>query len=322
MATSETLTGKHERAPVERVMDSDIPIQSIHGKSRLGDLHLKIDKEVATGHAQWLQPGIEEEIDTQTRMDPEAPFVMDGRRPVLSARVAAECARILGQEWTEDEERSFADLVNKAEVRELEARKQFKVSSPERMGAQSKDSADTRWVLTWKEVDGLKTAKAQSAARGYQDPDLRMGNVDIAGCVSGRSSHLELISLGALKEWPLSSLDIKKPFLQVDGFDREVYRRAPCERNSKDSRLVWKLRAPAYGLNDAPVAYRRPPRKSLGSCVESPPSVGLRIAASSFDPRMYSFFRKSGEAAGAITTHIDNILGCGEAGLLQKARSL
>ena len=30
--------------------------------------------------------------------------------------------------------------------------------------------------------------------------DLRNGNVDIAGCVSRRSSHLRLVSLGALKK--------------------------------------------------------------------------------------------------------------------------
>ena len=47
------------------------------------------------------------------------------------------------------------------------------------MGAQSKDMADA----TWKEVDGGKTAQARKVATGYQDPDLRNGNVDFAGCV-------------------------------------------------------------------------------------------------------------------------------------------
>ena len=39
MGTSETLTGKRERAPVEGVMDSDAPAHSIDKKSRLGDRH-------------------------------------------------------------------------------------------------------------------------------------------------------------------------------------------------------------------------------------------------------------------------------------------
>ena len=68
----------------------------------------------------------------------------------------------------------------------------------------------------------MKTVKAQFVANGYPDPDLRMDNVDIAGCVSHRSSHLRLISRGALKKRPQWSLEIKNVFPQADGFDREV----------------------------------------------------------------------------------------------------
>ena len=96
-------------------------------------------------------------------------------------------------------ERMHADLARRAKERKLEAWGQFNVSSPEKMGTQSKDMVDTRWVLTWKEVDGVKTAKARLLARGYQDPDLRNGAVDNEGCVSRRSSHLRLVSLVALE---------------------------------------------------------------------------------------------------------------------------
>ena len=50
-------------------------------------------------------------------------------------------------------------------MRELEARRQPEVFSPEEMGAQSKDPVDTRWVLTWKEVGGVKTVKARLTAK-------------------------------------------------------------------------------------------------------------------------------------------------------------
>ena len=53
---------------------------------------------------------------------------------------------------------------------------------------------DARWAHTWEKADGEKTAEAQWVAKGYQDQDLRMGNVDIAGCVCRRSSHLRPIS--------------------------------------------------------------------------------------------------------------------------------
>ena len=133
--------------------------------------------------------------------------------------------------------------------------------SPAQPGTQPKDLVDTRWVLAWKEVEGEKTVKSRLETTGYQDPDLRMGNVDIAGCVIRRYSHLRAISLGALMKWLLRSLDIKNAFLQADGFDRVVYLRAPSERHPKDTRRVRQIQAAAYGLNDAPMAARRPLRE-------------------------------------------------------------
>ena len=39
---------------------------------------------------------------------------------------------------------------------------------------------EARWVLSWQKAVGAKTVKARFVAKGYQDPDLRNGNVDIA----------------------------------------------------------------------------------------------------------------------------------------------
>ena len=86
---------------------------------------------------------------------------------------------------------------------------------------------------------------ARLVAKGYRNPDLRDGDVDIAGCVGRRSSNLQTISLGALKKWPIRSPRIKNAFLQADGFDRDVYLRAPSEWISTDDRWGWKPRAPA-----------------------------------------------------------------------------
>ena len=83
-------------------------------------------------------------------------------------------------------ELTFSDLVHKVKVMGLKAWDHFRVFSPEKSGAQSKYLVDTRWALTWREVDGEKTVNARLVAKGYQDPDLRMGNLDIAGCVSRR----------------------------------------------------------------------------------------------------------------------------------------
>ena len=87
-------------------------------------------------------------FDAQTRMDPGASFVSDGAGPVLSARVAEERDCTLGQELTEAAERVHADLAHKAKVREFGAWEQFKVSSPAKLRARSKDMVNTGWVLT------------------------------------------------------------------------------------------------------------------------------------------------------------------------------
>ena len=92
---------------------------------------------------------------------------MGGSRPALSARVAKERNRISGQIWTEGEERTFSDPAEKAKVQKLEAWEHFRVFSPVQPGAQHKDLVDTRWALTWKEVDGVKTVAARLVAEGY-----------------------------------------------------------------------------------------------------------------------------------------------------------
>ena len=147
-----------------------------------------------------------------------------------------------------------------------------------------------------------------------------MGNVDIAGCVCRRSPHLQVISSGALTEWPLCSPEIKNAFPQATGFDREVYLRAPREWNSKDTSRVWQLRKPAYRLHGAPAAIHRSLNTNQVHSAKSLSSVGLRRDVSPFDPFMYFVYRKSGSAVGALATHIDDILGCGVPDLLVKVR--
>ena len=102
-------------------------------------------------------------MDTHTRVDPGASFLVDGGGPALPAWVAEECNRISGQELTEGDGRNVADLDREAKVREFEAWGQFKVSPPEKLGAQSKALVGTCWVLTWV---GQTTANARWVGPG------------------------------------------------------------------------------------------------------------------------------------------------------------
>ena len=87
--------------------------------------------------------------------------------------------------------------------------------------------------------------------------------MDTSGRVSLRSSHLQVITLSDLKKWKLRSLDIKNALLRADTLQRNVFLQAPPEWEPSDPRRFWKLNAPAYGLNDAPDAFRRTSQKYL-----------------------------------------------------------
>ena len=63
--------------------------------------------------------------------------VVDGWGSVLSAWVAGERNRFLGQELAEAEERVFADPVRQGNGRELDEWRQFKVFAPVLVGART-----------------------------------------------------------------------------------------------------------------------------------------------------------------------------------------
>ena len=78
-------------------------------------------------------------------------------------------------------------------------------------------------------ADGKQEVKARLVAKGYQNPAWGTGLMETSGCVSPHSSHLQVISLIALKKWNLWSLEIKNALLQADGCDRGVCPRASLE---------------------------------------------------------------------------------------------
>ena len=80
------------------------------------------------------------------------------------------------------------------------------------------------------------------------------------------------------------------------------------------------MNAPAYRLNDAPVAPHRFLERYLVNANDSLEAVDLRIEASKFDPCLSLVFQRSGNAVGVITTHIADLLGCGGKDVLPRMR--
>ena len=97
-----------------------------------------------------------------------------------------------------------------------------------------------------------------------------------------------------------------------------MYMQSPSEWLPGDSPRVWKLNAPAYSLNDAPVAFHRSLKRYLVNECDSLKLVDARLEASKFDTCLCFVYRRSGLAAGVITTHIDDLLGCGVQDILRK----
>ena len=183
-----------------------------------------------------------------------------------------------------------------------------------------KQMADTRWVLTWEMVEGEICVEARLAAKGFQDPNLKDGLVETSGCVSLRSSHHQVISLNAIRNWELWSLGIKNAFLQAGEFERDVFLHSPSEWDPPCEKRARKLKAPAYGLNDAPAAFRRSLKRHILNSDLSVKNAELRRMTSAFDPCPFFVFRDQGREVGAFATHIDDILGCGEPDVLPKIR--
>ena len=154
---------------------------------------------------------------------------------------------------------------------------------------------DTRCVLSWETAERKKCVKARLVAKGFQDPDSKNGLVETSGCVSLRSSHLQVIPLSATRNWKLWSLGIKNALSQAHGFERDVSLHAPLEWGPPCLKRAWEIKAPAYELNDAPAAFRRSLKRHILNSDLSVKNVGLRREASAFDPCIFFVFGTKSE---------------------------
>ena len=84
---------------------------------------------------------------------------------------------------------------------------------------------------------------------------------------------------------------------------------------------IWKLGAPAFGLNDALAAFHRPPQKYL---VNSEKSLAKETSGLRYRLLIRGFILSSGRMEapwGAIATHIDEILGRCAPDMMSKTRN-
>ena len=274
------------------------------------------DLAVAQEHAQWWSSDLKPKIEASQSSVAED---VDG---AISAWVADGRSSISRRELTREKSELRADSVEAGKPRELEAWEKFDVFSPHEARNVQRQIAHARCVLTWGMADGKKRGEARVVAEGFQGPDLKGGLADTSGCVSLRSSHLQVVSLSAIRKWELWSSDIRIAFSQAGGFDWDVFLHAPRRWGPTCTTRAWKLKAPAYGFNDALVAFRRSLKRYLLKSELSMMCVGVRCQASTFGPCSFFVSWVEGRAVGTFTTHNDDFLGCGEPDTLTKLRKI
>ena len=179
---------------------------------------------------------------------------LEGAGAATSAWTADQRNQFPGQELLPDEESEHAALVRAAGGRELGTWGKFEVFTPAKAGVPPNAVVESRWAPARKMVDGKWDVKARSTAKGYQGPILMEGLAGTSGRASLQPSHLRAAPLGVINKLELWGSAAKNALLKADNFNRGVYLHAPLEWNPKGSQRIWKLRAPARGLNVAPAA--------------------------------------------------------------------
>ena len=226
-----------------------------------------------------------------------------------------------GEELSEEEETKYAPPVRVAQGRGLGAWQEFDAFRFAAQAHINQTIAGTRWILIWRVIDGQTSFKARLAAKGSQDPELQQGIAEAAGCVSLRLPHLQIPPLRAPK-WRIWSPDIQKALFLADSFPRDVCVRAPSGWGSHCSVRAHRLHVAAYGYKDAAAALYATFHKYLMDKDRSSGAIGLTFRVSEHDPCTYYVARVAGPIEGVpwMTAHVDDILWCGESGIMGEVR--
>ena len=155
----------------------------------------------------------------------------------------------------------------------------------------------SRWVITRKEVhDGQKTAfKARIVAKGFHEEEKPQSDSPTAM----RESIKIFMAVAANERFNLMSFDIRAAFLQSKVLDHEVFVEPP--KDLKKEEILWKLRKPLYGLDDAS-------RKFWLRVKEILEGDGLKTVIG--DEAFYFCYDSNG-LQGMILTHVDDFIVAG-----------
>ena len=152
------------------------------------------------------------------------------------------------------------------------------------------------WIVTEKLYGDVVGAKARLVVHGNQE---RSDLVTDSPTVSKQSLRLQF-SLAAQFGWEIVMADVTSAFLQSDILDRELYVQPP--KDAAPPGVVWLLRKPMYGLEDASLKWY----KTLADRL-----VKLGCIKMTLDPAMFVWRDKDNKLGGVICWHVDDMVACG-----------
>ena len=160
---------------------------------------------------------------------------------------------------------------------------------------EGQETIGSMWVITRKEkADGQKQkVKGRLVAKGFQEKESPQSD----SLTMLRESMKMFFSVAANEDFELRKIDIRAAFLQAKQLDRDVFLKPP--KDIKKEKIIWKLKKPLYGLNDAS-------RKFWLRVKSIFKELGLRKLDG--DKAVYYKLNEEGNLEGMVSTHVDDLM--------------
>jgi len=192
----------------------------------------------------------------------------------------------------------------------------------------SRNICSSRWVLRWKLIDGIRSVKARLTIRGFEDVAQDLSTY---ASTATRWGQRIICSEAIQHGWTLFTADVGAAFLRGMTFAelarltgqpaREVafvppkgseryFQELPGLKDLNFAVEVLRLLKPAYGLKDAPKAWRTRLDQVLRSLGGRPLHT---------DGSLYVFFGSDKQLKLVLSCHVDDLKGCGEPATEQAA---
>ncbi len=158
-------------------------------------------------------------------------------------------------QFSESDSKEWAAILKSGAVKVLSIRASAAIreKQPERV-------ISSRMVRRWKPVVGTNTAptaKSRWCVHGHQDPDT--GGLMCYSPTPATSSIMMFMQVAANLNMRADIADVKNAFCQSDSFSRPTGQLfvEPCEGLGLPEGCLIQLLVNVYGLDDAPLAWRR-----------------------------------------------------------------